>query len=695
MAARHRLAARGRAVACAALLALVSATCSSEAPTVTAGPTPAPTVDATVELAPPTQDEPVAPPELGPTEVAVSTNLPVVEIGWTTVELDLPETASGAWLSRIVVDDDAITAFATSWDSSSGQTVHTFRSIDGIDWTHSEAQLPTSQAMNDILLIDDRFVGFGNSWGAGGTEPLLWFADDTGGWDAVDLTATGLDLTDTYVLSVAGNSAGMVIGARREHYESTASIAFETGGYRYEQNDHDGSYVLSEVATGRIVSSGYVAELFPSSEEGQTIFAGDSRDVLTVVPWDVWSEMYPNFSPLPIPADIDLQGFALEPIEWDGYRILVDEANGWFEVTDLSTDTVVTSGALDDLYRGPAPRFVDVTTGEVVLQFSWQEWDGHISDAYFAQQDLHVPHQSEQILLFSPDGQQWSEEVLTTEENTHLESVVSVGGQFIATLVQHQDYGSTRSAYVSPDGVSWTEHDIAPIDSMGAIAADEAGAIALSFREGSTAVASTEDGLTWTTDLSVVPQDAERTLWLRQVAIGGGGEAALATLEPPMTSGALTITVGSRTAHFGVDGSALQITDDASGDILLQLGWDEWSQAIEAGTPIYATYAEEATTFWTADGTELMTITDDEAYRGFDEQGRQYEASIDHVLFVKADGQWYEAALPDVDGASPDQLAIGSDTVIVGLVWFTDDFEGPPPASPPRIEVLVGRLPAL
>ncbi len=357
-AARHGLSARARAGACAALLALGSATCSSDAPTVTADPaiTPA-TVDETADIAPSTTEVPVAPPELGPTDVAVSTRLPVLDIEWTTAELDLPETASGAWLSRVVVDGDAITAFATAWDAGSRQTVHTFRSADGVDWTHSEMQLPTGQSMNNIALVGDRFVGFGNSWGTAGAAPLLWFADDADRWDAIDLASTGLDLTDTYVLSVAGNRSGMVIGASREHFESTTTIAFETGGYRFEQNDHDGSYVLSDVATGRIVSSGYLADLFPSGEEGQTIYADDSRGVLTVVPWDVWSEMYPDFSPLPIPADIDPQGSVLEPIEWDGYRIVVDEANGWFEVSDASSGVVLTSGALDDLYRGPAPSF--------------------------------------------------------------------------------------------------------------------------------------------------------------------------------------------------------------------------------------------------------------------------------------------------------------------------------------------------
>ncbi len=329
-----------------------------------------------------------------------------------------------------------------------------------------------------------------------------------------------------------------------------------------------------------------------------------------------------------------------------------------------------------------------------MAQFSWQEWDQHIGDAYAALQDVHAPHQSEQIVLYSPDGRQWSEQVLTTDENVHLESVLSVGGRFVATLVEHQDYGSTRRAYVSPDGITWTEHDVAPTDSMGSIAFDETGAIALSFADGSTAVVTTDDGLTWTTDLSVLPHDAERMLWLRQVAIGDGGAAALATIDPPVDSGALMITVGSRTARFGVDGSALEITDDTSAEILLKLGWDEWSQAIEAGAPTYATYADEATTFWSADGTELMTISDDDAYRAFEQQGRQYEAGIDHVLFVKRDGQWHEVALPDVDGGSPDQLAIGTDTIVVGLVWYTEDFEGPPPASPPRLELLVGRLSA-
>ncbi len=695
MAARHRLSARARAVACAALVAFVSATCSSEAPTITAGPTTAPTVDATVETAPPTQDEPVAPPELGPTAVGVATRLPVIDVEWTTAELDLPETASGTWLSRVVLDGDAITAFGFAWDADSRQTVHTFRSTSDTDWTHSATQLPSGQAMNDIVRTGGRIVGIGNSWGEAGSEPLLWFADDDGGWDTVDLATAGLDLTDTYLVSVAASGAGIVVGASREHYEATANLAFETDGYRFEQNDRDGTYVLYDVATGRIVSSGEVGDLFPSSDEGQIIRDGDSGVVLTVVPWDVWSQMFPHGSPLPIPADIDPLGPTTEPIEWDGYLIVVDEVNGWFEVSDAATGLIVTSGPLDDLFRGPGPTFVDVATGEVVLEFSWEEWDQHISDAYFASEALHVPHVSEQMILYSPDGLQWSEQILSTDENTHLESVVSVGDRFVASLVEHFGFGSARRAHVSADGVSWTEETVEYVDSLGRVVADDSGAVALSFRDAGTEFVTSEDGLAWTTDLSVVPQDAERTLWLSQVAIGDGGLAALATLDPPELARVLTITVGSRTARFGIDGSAVEITDDTTGEVLLQLGWDEWSQAIEAGTPTYTTYADEATTFWSADGTEVMTITDDEAYQGFDEQSRRYEAGIDHVLFVKRDGQWHEAALPDVDGASPDQLALGTDTVVAGLARYTGGFEEPEPTLPPRLELLIGRLPEL
>ena len=38
-----------------------------------------------------------------------------------------------------------------------------------------------------------------------------------------------------------------------------------------------------------------------------------------------------------------------------------------FEVTDLETGAIVTSGTMAEFHRGPAPRFVDAATGDVVV----------------------------------------------------------------------------------------------------------------------------------------------------------------------------------------------------------------------------------------------------------------------------------------------------------------------------------------
>ncbi len=187
-------------------------------------------------------------------------------------------------------------------------------------------------------------------------------------------------------------------------------------------------------------------------------------------------------------------------------------------------------------------------------------------------------------------------------------------------------------------------------------------------------------------------QEDGRHGWLREVASGGLGRAVIGTLDPDPTADVLTVTVGSRTARFAGPDSALQITDD-SGAVLLDLDWEELERSAQGTGPTYVSYAEGVTELRSADGTLLMSITDDQAREGIGQRMSRIEAGIDHVLFLEIDGRWYEAELPEVDGAVPEQIAMGGDMVVVGVNPYTSVLDGDDmaPGSGP-FEVLTGRI---
>ncbi|MDH3754996.1 MAG: hypothetical protein OEU32_14085, partial [Acidimicrobiia bacterium] len=377
-------------------------------------------------------------------------------------------------------------------------------------------------------------------------------------------------------------------------------------------------------------------------------------------------------------------------IEWDGYRIVVDDANDRFSVVDVETGAEITSGPASDLYRGPPPSFIDVATGEVAVSFSWSEWDELLNSAYDAAYSPHDEHESEHLILFSPDGRDWSEQLLTSGTNIHLESVAAVDDAFVVSLVEHSELGATRIVYTSNDGVDWMEATGDGPEYLDRTSVGPEGVIAMSYDEERSALATSADGRWWNTELSMVPQDDGRDGWLRLVASGDLGHAALATLDAAPGIEVLTITVDGRTARFDAPFSAVQIVDDPTGEILLDLSWDEAQEAVELGEPAYASYAEGATSFWSPDGTLLMTITDDRAQQAFDEQVMRYEAGIDHVLFVRRDEQWFEADVPEATGLSPEQLAVGTDAIVVGTIHSRSDGGTDPVFN--EIGVWLGRI---
>jgi hypothetical protein len=673
---------------CALALLIASASCSATQIDRPADGGPASTVMATSTAPDNTPvDEPVPSEAAAEEEVQTTERLPAAVIDWVIHQLELPVAVGpDVWLSHVSVSNAGLTAIAFAWDVSRPvQTVISWTSANGDRWARRELPLESGTTMYQAIDLDGTIYGLGQQTSADGVDPLAWSMNDDGGWDSINLSSPGTDLSGVTLLSAASNANGIVVAAERSVGELQSSVAFDTGGLRFELNDLAGTYELTDIESGRVVSTGQSADIFTWNNEGQAIYDNATGELLTVVPWEVWEQPNRNFSPLPIPIPADP---AMPPIaiEWDGIQISIDEASNSYEVADANNGVVVTSGALVDLYRGPAPVFVDDESGEVALSLSWNDWDMLMNEAYQQADETRGQQQAEQLILHSSNGTDWAEATLANKASTQFDSLFAVDDDFVASTIEHGEFESTRTFYTSTNGTDWEMTERQPFEQVVIVGANNDAVIGLSYEGDSSALVTSTDGRSWDTVLQMDERADGGSVWLQLAAIGGAGTAAIATTTPAVEPGLLTITAESLTATFGAAGSIVKITDDRSGETLLEVTEND----LEFGDANFATYGDSATTFWSPSGELVMTIADAAAFAAFDAQMAAYENAVRQVVFVAPHDQWFEADLPELDQGYVAQLAVGDEVIVIGVI-NGDGFDGAV-APADTITVLVGTL---
>jgi hypothetical protein len=619
----------------------------------------------------------------GHTRVWVASVLPLLPMDWEVIDLDTG--GEQTWLISLVRQGDQDVATALAWEQPAGSpTVIQWRSTDGRTWERSGTVLDGA-SITFVAPAGDRLVALGNRWSdTGPGEPLLWI-DEGQGWEERSLGLGPGPDTWVNLYGVAATDAGLVAAGDRQRIDPAVPVVVSVGGYRVEIDDLAGTYRLTEEVTGRVVTSGPTTDIYRYGESGQLLHDPDTGEVLAEVPWEVWTELYPSSTPLPLvlPAG---SGDGSASIEYEGFTVTVDEAAGTYEIVDSGGRTI--SGALEELYRGPQPRFTDPATGVVVLTVAWEEWDRLLDEFWSSRYQTHEPHDTETLVLFSPDGVEWEAQTLSLAPNTHLESVTAVDDRFVISVIEHGDVGANRTAWVSTDGRSWENVGTTGPENLGQVVTRPGGLVGIAIAAERPGVVTSSDGLSWQEELSIQVQPDGRDAWIERVGAGPLGVVATGTLYGGAEIQALTITIGGRTARFGWE-SAVEITDDATGEVLVDLSWDQVENPV--GEPP-VTYAEGVTTFYDGRGRVVMTIPDADVNAAYEAQSEAIEQQIEKVLFIQtaADAVWFEATpATGLEPGSDEQILVGEDRIVIGRMVFED---GDPESEPSRIQLVVGTL---
>ncbi|MDH5372659.1 MAG: hypothetical protein OEX97_06915, partial [Acidimicrobiia bacterium] len=485
-----------------------------------------------------------------------------------------------------------------------------------------------------------------------------------------------------YIQSIAANDQGIVVAMTRETYPPEPPQVLQIRGYTIEVDHRSGTYTLTD-SSGTILMVGSTDDIWHWEDNGQGIYQPDTGELITTVPWEVWEQGWssaheggPGGSPLPIPMEPTEPYVApLFVVEWDGFVITLDENEGVYEIADAETGNVLYSGPIEQVWRGPSPRFVDPDTGDVVLSVSWEEWDEAESASWESYEEAYYwdgGYHTEAIVLFSPDGDQWDQTVISSSSSGASIAAMATDDKLVLNVNTYGEYGEDRSVWTSTDGVNWdvAESSDASERYLHSTVATADGMKSIGDGQGGQGIWSSRDGSTWTTDFTIGPQDDGQYVWLSALADGPLGTVAAGTREASYDYRPLTVSKDGVTAEFEGD-FLVRITDDASGEELLALTWADFESGAVSDRVLYE---NEETSFFDAAGSLVMVITNEEAYEAFRIRDQNVESDSQQIMFIEVDGEWFEV---EIDPGGTDHVSgvvVGDSEVLLGTVDWDNSY---------------------
>jgi hypothetical protein len=614
---------------------------------------------------------------MGPTEVGYATNFPSASYTWQRIELPGAGTYDQGWLGEL---NGQIVSVSPAWDEDAAETqsLITRASPDAIEWEQlSSYQLPPDTWVSRVDGSNGLVVAIGERWteGTGQAEHLVHKTTDGITWTESPLALEIEDGENAYIQNMAVGAAGIVLAVQLESYpeQQPLILVFET--HELLLDHMRGSFSLTDLESGEVVLTGSTDEIFNWGGEGQNIYNPETGELLTVIPYEVWERAYNEFymggaggSPLPIPVPGgEPTGETAISIEYDGFVVTVDERAGTYSVADASSGDDIATGPVDYLYQGPPPTFQDQESGEVILAVTWDEWYRAEEQSYIDVEygsDYHE-YLSKTALVTSTDGDTWEMEIVSTSQGGSSSFLVATDDGFVARVNAYSE-GGEQSTVWTMSGGEWTVSEAARSDLwLYQVTPTADGLVGVGDGSGGPALWSSPDGVSWTSEFAILPQNDGSYAWMSDVTNDGAGTiGALAIREKYNEYTPLVIEQDKYTAIFEDGEYVLRVTETASGESVLSLGWEEFE---EGSTPV--TYADGATSIDLGNG-DVMVISDEESYAAMETRYAS-NGQLGLSVFLNDGTGWAEAVVEVEGGMSgPSELFLAdSNIVIAGSHW--------------------------
>jgi hypothetical protein len=621
---------------------------------------------------------------MGPTEVGFTTNFPTVDYTWERIEVQGPGLTHEGWLGILGEQLVAITPGLHGGQyGPGGQSLTTNVSADGITWDQvGRYEIPEGMWIHRVVSDGNRVFAFAQA-----DNPAL---EDAGisalvsadgiGWSMIPVPIALEGDEHVYVQNSAAGPAGVVVALNVEVYPEEPPRTLVFDDYEVTLDYMRSSYVLTDGATGEQLLSGKLDDLFNWGGEGQRVWNVETGEIITTVPWEFWERAwgghYGGGSPLPLPIH---QPEAVEgpvlTVEYDGYVITVDERAGTFTVADAETGEEITSGTVDELYQGPAPTFRDPESGEVYLTVTWDEWyraeERSWQDVEYPEGDYY--YRSKTALVTSSDGENWSVEYATEAQGGHVSFIAPTADGFIARVRTYDDFGERTSLWTYANG-SWSSTETDRMDLwLNTVVPTESGLIGVGEGSGGPALWRSGDGISWSTEFSIVPQDDGSHAWMSSVAADEAGTVGALVTKQRWNDEyrPLVIEQDQYTATFEGD-SLLEVVDTGSGELVLSLTWRDFEEGDAADL---ITWEDGVTTIVLGNG-EVMAIPDEEAYAAMDQLYRG-SSEMGISVFLNSGTGWVETVVDAEGGISgASQLLLADGKVFIGGNYWGDSNYG-------------------
>jgi hypothetical protein len=595
---------------------------------------------------------------MGPTEVGFVSNFPTADYTWARVELGGVGQTELSWLGEL---NGTLVAVGCNWnDDWSRQTLVAYLSADGLDWeTGGSEPIPERAYVSRVVGDGDRIYAFAEGWAvSGAADDRLYVTEDGVDWSEVKLHLGVDDADYVYIQNAAAGPAGLALAVTFESYPETQPALLDFGDVQVGLDYRSNTFRVLDTASGDELMSGRFEDLYHwGGEEAQPVYDPETGEVVVSIPRAVWDAAYSAYydfgTPLPLPVYSDGPGRDPITIEYGGFVVEVSEEQGSYRVLDADTGAESVSGTLDYLYQGPPPRLIDPDTGDVVLDVSWEEWWA-AEEAANRYQDSG-DYTSTTKLLTSVDGETWSATDLPGNYGSNVSALVPTDDGFVALVDTYSESGDHSSVWTMENsGWSSVQGSSTGIWFNGVVRTS-GGFVGVGDGPGGSTLWSSSDAVDWTSVFGLVAQDDGSYAYLSDVASDDSGTiAALVQRQRWFDYEPLVMQKDGYTLAFP-DGETALIVTDATGQIVLELGWNAFDN--DGAEPV--TW-ENGVTYIALDNGEVLAITDAEANRALQDWSAR-QGTVGVSVLLGESGTWSEAIV-DVDGG----LSFANQVYLVG-----------------------------